>query len=239
VKSAANKYQLPALLLNKSINLKYKGITEMGIINGTDSNDNGLGLNAKPQLVGSNEADIIDGKAGDDVLWGLGGHDVLYGGSGWDELYGGSGNDKLYSEGDGGWMFGGSGNDILTGGTGFDYLDGASDGTGNGIASGTEFDTLTGGVGGDRFVLGDFSGVYYLGNGHATITDFSLAQGDIIQIKGNFADGYSLKLGNWGGAAKQDTGILFKGNLIGVVQDQNITNLSPDKVFAPPFPPIT
>ncbi len=210
----------------------------MATIYGTEFNDNGLGLNAKPELVGTNEADTIYGKAGDDVLWGLGGHDVLYGGSGWDELYGGSGNDKLYSNGDGGWMFGGSGNDIVTGGTGFDYLDGASDGTGNGIASGTEFDTLTGGVGGDRFVLGDFSGVYYLGNGHATITDFSLVQGDIIQIKGNFADGYSLELGNWGGAATQDTGIFFKGNLIGVVQDQNITTLSRDQVFDPPFPPV-
>jgi len=210
----------------------------MAIIYGTNSNDNGLGLNAKPELVGTNEADTIYGYAGDDVLSGLDGHDVLYGGPGWDDLSGGSGNDKLYSNGDGGWMFGGSGNDSLTGGTGFDYLDGASDGTGNGIASGTEFDTLTGGVGGDRFVLGDFSGVYYLGNGHATITDFSLGQGDIIQIKGKFADGYSVGLGNWGGAATQDTGIFFKGNLIGVVQDQNITNLSRDQVFAPPFPPV-
>ena len=210
----------------------------MAIINGTDSNDNGIGFNAKPELVGTNEADTIYGKAGDDVLWGLGGADVLYGGAGWDELYGGSGNDKLYSNGDGGWMFAGSGNDSLTGGTGFDYLDGASDGTGNGIASGTEFDTLTGGLGGDRFVLGDFSGVYYLGKGHATITDFSFAQGDIIQIKGKFADGYSVGLGNWGGAATQDTGIFFKNNLIGVVQDQNIINLSRDQVFAPPFPPV-
>jgi Ca2+-binding RTX toxin-like protein len=237
VKSAANKYQRPALLLNKSINLKYKGTTEMAIIYGTNSDDNGLGLNAKPELVGTNQADTIYGYAGDDVLSGLDGHDVLYGGPGWDDLSGGSGNDKLYSNGDGGWMFGGSGNDSLTGGTAFDYLDGASDGR-NGTASGTEFDTLTGGLGGDRFVLGDFSGVYYLGSGHATITDFSLAQGDVIQIKGKFADGYSLGVGNWGGAATQDTGIWFQGNLIGVVQDQNITNLSRDQVFDPPFPPV-
>jgi hypothetical protein len=47
----------------------------------------------------------------------------------------------------------------------------------------------------------------------------------------NFADGYSLGLNNWGGAATQDTGIFFKGDLIGVVQDQNITNLSPAQVF--------
>jgi Ca2+-binding RTX toxin-like protein len=210
--------------------LKYKGTTEMATIYGTNSDDNGLGLNGKPELVGTNQADTIYGYAGDDVLSGLDGPDVLYGGPGWDDLSGGSGNDKLYSNGDGGWMFGGSGNDSLTGGTAFDYLDGASDGR-NGLASGTEFDTLTGGVGGDRFVLGDFSGVYYLGNGHATITDFSLAEGDI-------ADGYSVGLGNWGGAATQDTGIFFKGNLIGVVQDQNITNLSRDQVFAPPFPPV-
>jgi hypothetical protein len=83
----------------------------------------------------------------------------------------------------------------------------------------------------DTFVLGDINSVYYLGNGYATITDFSLAQTDKIQIKDLIKDGYSLGLNNWGGSNAQDTGIFYKGDLIGVVQDQNITNLNPNQVF--------
>ena len=82
-------------------------------------------------------------------------------------------------------------------------------------------------------MLGDIkdNSVYYLGKGYATITDFSLDQTDKIQIKGLIQDGYSLGLGNWGGGNAQDTGIFYKDDLIGVVQDQNITNLNPNQVF--------
>ena len=82
-------------------------------------------------------------------------------------------------------------------------------------------------------MLGDIksNSVYYLGNGYATITDFSLAQTDKIQIKGPIKDGYSLELGHWGGGNAQDTGIFYKDDLISVVQDQNITKLNPNQVF--------
>jgi len=211
----------------------------MAIINGTQFNDNNTinGGKLRPSLVGTNQADSIYGKAGHDKLYGKGGNDNLHGETGNDKLWGEGGNDKLWG-GDGkdsliggsgdDTLYGNKGNDTLLGGSGKDYL--------NGFGSGKEYDVLTGGTEADTFVLGQsvegfYPSVYYLGNGYATITDFNLGQADKIQIKDNFADGYSLKLNNWGGAATQDTGIFFKGDLIGVVQDQNITNLSPAQVF--------
>lgn len=207
--------------------------------NGNDNiyGDTGNGSNGSNFFASNN--DTLYGGSGDDNLYGEAGNDILYGGIGEDALYGGSGNDKMYGQANADHLFGGSGNDLVNGGLENDYLDGANfSGAGNGIGSGTEFDTLTGGAGADNFVLGNINDVYYFGNGHATITDFSLVQGDVIQIKGDFGDGYTLGLGNWGGNATQDTGIFFKDNLIGVVQDQNIANVNPNDIFmsAPPIP---
>jgi len=170
--------------------------------------------------------DSLDGGANNDVLDGGADNDTLYGGVGYDYLVGGLGNDYLVGGTLDDALFGGTGNDILLGESGNDIL------TGFGFGQ-NEFDTLTGGSEKDTFVLGDImsNSVYYLGNGYATITDFSLDQTDTIQIKGLIQDGYSLELDNWGGSNAQDTGIFYKGDLIGVVQDQNITNLNPNQVF--------
>ncbi|MGK6321727.1 hypothetical protein ACMGDM_01435 [Sphingomonas sp. DT-51] len=78
----------------------------------------------------------------------------LVGLGGDDRLIGGSGNDVLDGNG---------GNDILSGGAGNDVLRG---GTGTNI--------YTGGEGADRFVI--------TGGAHGTITDFSAAQGDTIDL---------------------------------------------------------
>lgn len=200
--------------------------------------------------------DTIYGYKGDDILSGRDGDDFLYGGFGNDNLNGDAGNDKLYGEagedflyGGGGkdtlsgglhndYLFGGSGKDYLIGGDGNDYLDGANFwGAGNGIGGGSESDSLAGGAGADTFVLGNVNNVYYLGTGYATITDFTLGT-DKIQIKGNLADGYSLKAGDWSNNKVQDTGIFYKDNLIGVVLETNLTNVNPNQVFlsAPPIP---
>ncbi|MEG4167010.1 MULTISPECIES: calcium-binding protein [unclassified Microcoleus] len=232
----------------------------MTIINGTPFNDDGTFNNGqlRPKLVGKDPEfmqtpngpvltlgdDSIFGYAGNDILSGLGGNDyldggfnndvldggvgndTLYGGVGYDYLVGGPGNDRLIGGTLDDALLGGTGNDILFGGSGKDIL------TGYGFGQ-NEFDTLTGGMEKDTFVLGDIkdNSVYYLGKGYATITDFSLAQTDKIQIKGLIQDGYSLELGNWGGSNAQDTGIFYRYDLIGVVQDQNITNLNPNQVF--------
>ena len=222
----------------------------MAIIKGTNFNDNGID---KKKLVGTNASDSIYGYAGNDILSGQGGNDYLFGGANNDLLDGGAnndaldgglGNDTLYGGVGYDYLVGGPGNDrliggtlddALLGGTGNDLLFGGSDKdilTGYGFGQ-NEFDALTGGTEKDTFVLGDIksNSVYYLGKGYATMTDFSLVQTDKIQIKGLIQDGYLLKLGNWEGGNAQDTGIYYKGDLIGVVQDQNITNVNPNQVF--------
>jgi len=177
-------------------------------------------------LSGLGGNDYLDGGADNDVLDAGAGNDTLYGGAGFDYLVGGPGNDRLIGGTLDDGLLGGTGNDLLLGESGKDILNGFGFGQ-------NEFDTFTPGSEKDTFVLGDImsNSVYYLENGYATITDFSLDQTDKIQIKGPIQDGYSLGLGNWGGSNAEDTGIFYKGDLIAVVQDQNITNLNPNQVF--------
>ncbi|WP_279831946.1 beta strand repeat-containing protein [Cobetia amphilecti] len=104
-----------------------------------------------------------DGPFYADYLIGQGGNDTLSGGEGSDRLEGGSGNDTLR---------GGAGNDILSGGEGDDLLVG---GAGN--------DILTGGDGADTFQW--LSGHDINSEGGMatdTITDFSVADGDVIDL---------------------------------------------------------
>ncbi|MEO1798805.1 MAG: peroxidase family protein [Cyanobacteria bacterium J06629_2] len=70
------------------------------------------------QLIGSREADLIDGNSGNDAVRGGRGDDIIFGGAGNDSLFGERGADTLV---------GGAGNDVLEGATG-DVFDG---GTGN------------------------------------------------------------------------------------------------------------
>jgi Ca2+-binding RTX toxin-like protein len=169
VKSAANKYQLPALLLNKSINLKYKGTTEMATIKGTPFNDNNT-VNGDTKfhksLVGTDQqfeqgpnGPVLT--LGDDKIHGLGGHDIIYGRGGNDRLYGDSGNDNIYG-GDGSnggdklnnndSLYGGAGNDNLLGETGNDTLYGGSDN--DNLYGQAGSDQLYGGSGKDKLYGG-------------------------------------------------------------------------------------
>ena len=85
-------------------------------------------------------------------------HEDIYGGINDDTLLGGGGDDYLW---------GGEGDDLLEGGTGNDTLDG---GSGN--------DRLTGGAGADLFRIRP--------EGAGTITDFSDADGDVIDLGSHF-----------------------------------------------------
>lgn len=127
----------------------------------------GLIGNAEPNLiVGTPANDLIEGLGANDTLAGMQGNDVIRGGTDDDLIYGARGNDTL---------IGGDGLDSITGGYGDDWLDGF---TGN--------DRLTGGVGADRFVLSV---------GLDVVTDFTIADGDLVLIPPSFD--YSLtQIGN-------------------------------------------
>ncbi|WP_253256911.1 calcium-binding protein [Microcystis aeruginosa] len=115
-----------------------------------------LALNDSYNITGSNFNDtLFGGQAADTLIGGLG-DDHLNGQQGNDFIDGGDGDDLLV---------GGSGNDTLLGGDGNDTLTGS---TGN--------DTLTGGAGADRFTYDNTN------QGVDTITDFSTAEFDLIQI---------------------------------------------------------
>lgn len=94
---------------------------------------------------------------------------LLTGGVGSDSLAGGGGNDTLY---------GGRGIDVLAGGDGSDVLNGGRDR--DTLTGGLGADTLTGGNGVDTFVYRTYGDSHR--NASDTITDFSAAQGDRIDL---------------------------------------------------------
>lgn len=131
------------------------------------------------------------------------GNDTLYGRSTNDTLIGNAGNDTLYGE---------AGNDYLNGGAGNDYLDAYAS------FNRADFDTLEGGTGADTFVLGNTrQGMFYLGNGQATILDYNFRD-DYIQLRGNASQYRLAREGN--DTLIQTTG----GDTLGVVK--NVTDLS-------------
>jgi Ca2+-binding RTX toxin-like protein len=187
-------------------------------LKGTSDNDYIFADDGNDLVLAGAGNDTIDGGNGVDALYAGADNDLLYGWNGDDLLVGDSGNDTLYGENDNDLLYGKTGNDSLDGGAGRDSL--------NGYGEGTEFDTLTGGADADEFVLGQqtlFSSngySYYLGEGHATITDFNYQQDDKFQVFGSIND-YSLGTSNWSGSDALDTGIYYQGDLIAVVQDKS------------------
>ncbi len=123
-------------------------------------------------ITGSMFNDFIGGGPDKDTLIGGSGDDNLNGGSGDDSLNGGDGNDTLTGVSGNDTLIGGNSNDLLGGGDGNDSLNG---GDGNNILNGgLGTDTLTGGAGTDRFAY------TATGQGTDTITDFTIAQGDLL-----------------------------------------------------------
>ncbi len=147
-------------------NLENLILTGTSAINGTGNSFNNI-------VFGNTVNNTLNGRAGNDTLDGNLGNDTLNGDDGNDSLQGGPGNDRLN---------GGSGNDIFIG-----VWPGSPLSPGLG-----ETDTLIGGVGLDRFILGDAINVYYddknttnAGFGDlATITDFNTSE-DRIELKGS------------------------------------------------------
>lgn len=141
---------------------------------------------------------------GGTVFTGGPGNDTLNGRNTNDTLIGNAGNDTLYGE---------AGNDYLNGGAGNDYLDGYAS------FNSPDFDTLEGGLGADTFVLGNRSqGMFYLGNGQATIADYNFRD-DYIQLRGNSSQYRLTRHGN-NDMLIQTTG----GDTLAIVK--NVTDLS-------------
>jgi len=142
----------------------------MPVFNGTPGDDT---------ISGSTGDDQIFGFGGDDSLLGLDGNDILDGSTGHDFLRGDGGNDTLLGGGDDDYLRGGLGDDFIDGGAGWDRVAffgatagitvdlnivGVAQDTGSqgfdtliGIehASGTPFDDILIGDGGDNWLWGE------------------------------------------------------------------------------------
>ena len=130
---------------------------------------------------GTDFADVIVGTSDSENyvfygLFGRGGNDTISGGAGDDKIFGDEGNDVVNGD---------TGNDKLYGGNGNDILQGTNGGAG-------DRDSLEGGLGADRFILGDSTWIGYDDgltnnagtNDYAEIADFNSSENDVIQLRG-------------------------------------------------------
>ncbi|MBP7335842.1 calcium-binding protein [Niveispirillum sp.] len=167
-------------------------------LNGGDGND---------RLIASGASSTLDGGLGSDTLEAAGSNSLLIGGAGDDTLTatgaqstlrGGDGNDVL-SAGAGSLILGEAGNDTITGGGA--TVDGGAGDDVLQVRSGQ----MTGGAGADRFVLDGVTRPYsgswqYYGVESATITDFDVNGGDVIDLSVILRTVYGYEGGNPFGA---------------------------------------
>lgn len=110
-----------------------------------------LALGGNDRIVGSSDAEVINGNRGNDTINGGGGNDTLYGGKENDFLDGGDGNDFISGNIGSDFLVGGKGDDSIRGGKDEDVLVG---GEGNDTLIGDlGIDALAGSAGSDLFGL--------------------------------------------------------------------------------------
>jgi Ca2+-binding RTX toxin-like protein len=102
-------------------------------------------------IIGSDNADVLEGTSGDDVILGLGGNDLINGKGGNDVICGGEGDDAIFGNGGDDTLLGESGKDTLVGGNGSDLLKG---GGGKDVLLGKRDDDILRGNGGDDRLFG-------------------------------------------------------------------------------------
>jgi trimeric autotransporter adhesin len=184
------------------------------------SNFSLVGLNVENLTFTGRANATGQGNDSNNVIRGAVGNDLLRGGAGVDRLYGGSQNDTL---------IGGTGNDQLSGDAGNDALTGVQLGAAAGRG---EIDTLTGGAGADTFFFAAAGQQFYndgtIANGigdFGLVTDFSLAQGDRINLLAGqqYVLGDAIQLGT----GIQGTSISMAFNdqaneVIGIVEGVNL-----------------
>jgi Ca2+-binding RTX toxin-like protein len=121
-------------------------------------------------LTGTTSAETLTAAAGNDSVQGLAGNDVLWGIAGNDTLNGGNGNDTMNGQ---------AGYDLLIGGPGSDTMTGELQADTFQWLAGDAFDPSTAAVP----VVGGVKTPYT-----DTVIDFTLQQGDKIDLKGLLAD---------------------------------------------------
>jgi Ca2+-binding RTX toxin-like protein len=207
-------------------------------IYGNDGDDTFLGGSVNDYLYGGSGLDLLVGGAGNDYLFGNEGNDSLdgndggdfiYGDKGEDSLNGGIGDDNLFGEDGNDLLIGDDGNDNLYGDSGNDIIIGANP---NGVNGSSEIDILTGGSGGDRFILGDRDKTYYddldifngINIGFALIADFNPTE-DQIQLHGA-ASNYLLQVVGTGTNILLDKPDGEPDELIGIILNSTGLNLT-------------
>lgn len=111
-----------------------------------------VGTGGDDNLLGTQCADVIDGKGGHDSVDARDGDDLIFGGEGDDYIVAGAGNDIVYAGIGNDIVFGGTGNDVIFGGDGHDRLFGEQgDDTIHGEAGD---DHISGGDGNDVLLAG-------------------------------------------------------------------------------------
>lgn len=144
-----------------------------------------VALDGNDFVLGSIDAEIINGNQGQDSIQGGGGDDLVLGGKGRDQISGDFGNDQVNGNIGEDIVFGGAGNDIVRGGKDADLVSGED---GNDLVIGDlGTDVLVGGNDGDLFglrtdiVLAD-------PNNFDIILDFNRFEGDYIGVTGGFTE---------------------------------------------------
>ena len=140
------------------------GSDGINYLRGDDGSDSLLGGTGFDDANGNMGNDTVSTGAGEDYCVGGKDADSLSGGADYDLVYGNLGNDTCTGDDGNDIVRGGQDNDVVNGGNGDDFVSGDKGD-----------DTMTGGAGADVFhTFGDA--------GIDRVTDFSLAQGDRVQL---------------------------------------------------------
>ncbi|WLQ16976.1 calcium-binding protein [Hahella aquimaris] len=188
------------------------GSADADVIQGFSNGETISTLDGNDKVRAGDGDDDVDGGVGDDELYGDSGADLLKGGLGADRLDGGAGEDRLFGGDGGDTLFGGSGNDELFGEEGADTLRG-----------GDGQDQLSGGLGADE-LFGD-SGADVLSGGEGNDTLHGGSGDDVLNGDAGddklYGDGGQDEL--YGGAGKDElygSGQLFGGEGEDILEGQ-------------------
>lgn len=144
-----------------------------------------VALEGNDFVIGSIDAEIINGNQGEDSIQGGGGADLVLGGKDRDQISGDSGNDQVNGNIGEDIVFGGSGDDIVRGGKDADLVSGED---GNDVVIGDfGIDVLAGGSGADLFALRTDITLAD-SNNLDIILDFNRFEGDYIGVTGGFTE---------------------------------------------------